>query len=171
MMRYEESGDFTTTLHRRLLYILNENLPGSTWYCIAMKMLQYYGDLDMISIEEMASLCAVSKSTISKFIRVLGYEDYRTFQKQAAINLNRKQRENYFVTDVTRYIDEHSTDAYVDAVLRDIRMTYELLDWEKWIGLQQKFTIMKRLQHLVVTFLKRLHWICRQSCAINANLS
>lgn len=30
MMRYEESGDFTTTLHRRLLYILNENLPGST---------------------------------------------------------------------------------------------------------------------------------------------
>ena len=67
MMRYEESGDFTTTLHRRLLYILNENLPGSTWYCIAMKMLQYYGDLDMISIEEMASLCAVSKSTISKF--------------------------------------------------------------------------------------------------------
>lgn len=131
MMRYEESGDFTTTLHRRLLYILNENLPGSTWYCIAMKMLQYYGDLDMISIEEMASLCAVSKSTISKFIRVLGYEDYRTFQKQAAINLNRKQRENYFVTDVMRYIDEHSTDAYVDAVLRDIRMTYELLDWEK----------------------------------------
>lgn len=96
-----------------------------------MKMLQYYGDLDMISIEEMASLCAVSKSTISKFIRVLGYEDYRTFQKQAAINLNRKQRENYFVTDVMRYIDEHSTDAYVDAVLRDIRMTYELLDWEK----------------------------------------
>ena len=131
MMRYEESGDFTTTLHRRLLYILNENLPGSTWYCIAMKMLQYYGDLDMISIEEMASLCAVSKSTISKFIRVLGYEDYRTFQNQAAINLNRKQRENYFVTDVMRYIDEHSTDAYVDAVLRDIRMTYELLDWEK----------------------------------------
>ena len=41
MMRYEESGDFATTLHRRLLYILNENLPGSTWYCIAMKMLQY----------------------------------------------------------------------------------------------------------------------------------
>ena len=70
MMRYEESGDFATTLHRRLLYILNENLPGSTWYCIAMKMLQYYGDLDMISIEEMASLCAVSKSTISKFIRI-----------------------------------------------------------------------------------------------------
>ena len=30
-----------------------------------------------------------------------------------------------------RYIEEHSTDAYVDAVLRDIRMTYELLDWEK----------------------------------------
>lgn len=30
-----------------------------------------------------------------------------------------------------RYVDEHSTDAYVDAVLRDIRMTYELLDWEK----------------------------------------
>ena len=90
MMRYEESCDFTTTLHRRLLYILNENLPGSTWYCIAMKMLQYYGDLDTISIEEMASLCTVSKSSISKFIRVLGYEDYRTFQKQAAINLNRK---------------------------------------------------------------------------------
>lgn len=27
MMRYEESCDFTTTLHRRLLYILNETFP------------------------------------------------------------------------------------------------------------------------------------------------
>lgn len=160
MMRYEESCDFTTTLHRRLLYILNENLPGSTWYCIAMKMLQYYGDLDTISIEEMASLCTVSKSSISKFIRVLGYEDYRTFQKQAAINLNRKQRGNYFATDVMRYIEEHSTDAYVDAVLRDIRMTYELLD---------SFTIMKRLQHLDGTFPKQLRWICRQNCVTIAN--
>ena len=118
MMRYEESCDSTTTLHRRLLYILNENLPDSTWYCIAMKMLQYYGNLDTISIEEMASLCVVSKSTISKFIRTLGYEDYRTFQKQAAVNLNRKQRENYFATDVMHYIEQNSMDTYIDAILR-----------------------------------------------------
>lgn len=85
--------------------------------------------------------------------------------------MNRKQRENYFVTDVMRYIDEHSTDAYVDAVLRDIRMTYELLDWEKLDRLAAEIYHYEKVAHLVVTFLKRLHWICRQSCATNANLS
>lgn len=130
MMRYDESTNLATTLHRRLLNIVNENPPGSTWYSLAMTMLQYDGDLDTISIEEMASLCTASKSTVSKFVRALGYEDYRTFQKQAAVDLSRKQRENYFPTDVMGYIEHNSMDAYLDAVLRDIRMTYELLDWK-----------------------------------------
>ena len=130
MIRYDESTNLAATLHRRLLNIVNENLPGSTWYNIAMKMLQYDGDLDTISIEEMASLCTASKSTISKFVRTLGYEDYRNFQKQASVNLSRKQRDNFFPTDVIGYIEQNSTDVYLDAVLRDIRMTYELLDWK-----------------------------------------
>lgn len=129
MMHYDEGCNFSATLHRRLLYVLNDNLPGSTWYSIAMTMLQYYGALDTVPIEEMASLCSVSKSTVSKFVRSLGYEDYRSFQKQAAINLNWSYRGNYFAANVMRYIEENSTDAYIDAVLRDIRMTYELLDW------------------------------------------
>lgn len=130
MIRYDESTNLAATLHRRLLNVVNENLPGSTWYNIAMKMLQYDGDLDTISIEEMASLCTASKSTISKFVRTLGYEDYRNFQKQASVNLSRKQRDNFFPTDVIGYIEQNSTDVYLDAVLRDIRMTYELLDWK-----------------------------------------
>ena len=60
-------------LYDRLLILLNESSSDSTFYHIALAMLQNMELLHSLAINEVADLCRVSKSTISKFIRALGY--------------------------------------------------------------------------------------------------
>lgn len=66
-------------LFHRLLILLNEEEADSTYYHIAVVMLQNFGVLQHYSISELAAACMVSKSTISKFIRYIGYDDFADF--------------------------------------------------------------------------------------------
>ena len=52
-------------LYNRLLITLNDSDPDSTDYHIALVMLQRMTSLSSLSIQELARLCNVSKSTIS----------------------------------------------------------------------------------------------------------
>lgn len=63
-------------LLNRLLIVLNEEPLDSTDFHIAMVMLENYEKLAMLTIEQLAFLCHVSKSKISKFTRRLGFSDY-----------------------------------------------------------------------------------------------
>ena len=58
-------------LYDRLLILLNESSSDSTFYHIALAMLQNMELLHSLAINEVADLCRVSKSTISKFIKNL----------------------------------------------------------------------------------------------------
>lgn len=60
----------------RLLITLNEEPLDLTDFHIAMIMLENYEILATITIEQLALLCHVSKSKISKFARYLGFLDY-----------------------------------------------------------------------------------------------
>lgn len=118
-------------LYNRLLTILNEQTLGSTYYCIALQMLKMYHELGAMSINQLADKCFVSKSTISKFIRKLGYEDFNEFQYVA-----RKLEDTYhykfsFNNNVMHYLDVNGYDSYVLAILNDIMSTYHTLDWDK----------------------------------------
>ena len=53
-------------LYDRLLILLNESSSDSTFYHIALAMLQNMELLHSLAINEVADLCRVSKSTISK---------------------------------------------------------------------------------------------------------
>ena len=55
-------------LYDRLLILLNESSSDSTFYHIALAMLQHMELLHSLAINEVADLCSVSKSTISKFM-------------------------------------------------------------------------------------------------------
>ena len=73
----------------RLLAMLNDNDLDSTNYHIAMTLLMNFYSLYKLSIGEVAKLCSVSKSTISKFIIVLNFEDYADFRASAYFKENR----------------------------------------------------------------------------------
>ena len=71
-------------LYNRLITALNEKKPDSTEFYIAKMMIWNLWELPRMSISDVAKMCAVSKSTISKFVRDIGFEDYLDFK--AAIN-------------------------------------------------------------------------------------
>lgn len=116
-------------LYNRLLIILNDSDLDSTDYHIALVMLQNMHRLADLSIQQLADLCSVSKSTISKFIRELGYEDFADF-RDAAVFQDNKYHNNYnFVEDVMGFLEHNSGDSYLLTVLRDMQESYASLDW------------------------------------------
>lgn len=118
-------------LYNRLLSILNEEPLDSTYYHIALLMLQNINDLPNMSINELASLCDVSKSTISKFIRNIGYDDYNEY-RYASIFLENKYHYNFnFDNNVMKFIQKNNYDSYILAIQNDILSTYHHLDWNK----------------------------------------
>lgn len=63
-------------LYYMLLGVLNKETSDSVDYIIALHILRYMSVLDGVSIQELADSCMVSKSTISRFCRKIGLEDY-----------------------------------------------------------------------------------------------
>ncbi len=116
-------------LYNRLLIILNEEHSDSTYYHIAITMLKHIEELSVLAINEIADLCAVSKSTISKFIRFLGYEDYWDFRYAATFRENKYSNTSNYITNVMGYMESHTMDEYVNTIKCDIEETYRNLDW------------------------------------------
>lgn len=117
-------------LYDRLLILLNESSSDSTFYHIALTMLQNMELLHSLAINEVADLCSVSKSTISKFIRALGYEDYAEFREAARLEENKYHVSYNFSVDVIGYLESHSVQEYTQEIAKDIRLTAQQLDWD-----------------------------------------
>ena len=73
------------TLYTRLSSITGEMSPESIEHHIARVMLEHIHQLNNISIGAMADLCSVSKSTISKFVKQLGFEDYKNLKQKHTV--------------------------------------------------------------------------------------
>ncbi|MGN0293211.1 MAG: MurR/RpiR family transcriptional regulator [Lachnospiraceae bacterium] len=116
-------------LYNRLLIILNEESQESTYYHIAVVMLEHIEELMEIPINKLAELCDVSKSTISKFIRFIGYDDYAEFRYSAMFEDNKYNYNFNYVNNVMKYIEDCSMDHFVDTIQNDIAATYRNLDW------------------------------------------
>ena len=78
-------------LLNRLLALINQKESFSTEYYIAYSFLQNLFKISSFSIDETAQLCNVSKSTISKFVREIGFDDYTDF-KLSDISKNSGQK-------------------------------------------------------------------------------
>ena len=117
-------------LYDRLLILLNESRSDSTFYHIALAMLQNMELLHSLAINEVADLCRVSKSTISKFIRALGYEDYAEFREAARLEENKYHVSYNFSVDVIGYLESHSVQEYTQEIAKDIQLTAQQLDWD-----------------------------------------
>lgn len=118
-------------LYNRLLIILNEEPQDSAYYHIALVMLFHCEELGEISINRLAELCSVSKSTISKFIRFIGYEDFADFRYAAVFTEDKYGYRISYVNNVMNYMEQHSLDSYILTIQQDIGTTYMNMDWEK----------------------------------------
>lgn len=132
-------------LYNRLLIILNEESPDSTYYHIALVMLKHIEELMKIPINKLAEICDVSKSTISKFIRFIGYEDYAEFRYAATFEDNKYNNNFNYVYNVMKYIENNSMDCFIDTIRKDIEATYRNLDWDSIDRLVKDLVQYKRV--------------------------
>lgn len=104
----------------RLLATLNAEKIDSTNYHIALILLTNYDLISNMSIGEIANLCSVSKSTISKFARSLGFDDYFDLKDSSHFVENRFNNDKNFNDNVLGFINTHGIEAYKYAIQNDI---------------------------------------------------
>lgn len=117
-------------LIHRLLTLLNTEDPNSTNYHIAMTLLQNYDSISTLSIGSIAELCSVSKSTISKFARSIGFDDYFALKDTAPFKENRFQFNLNYLTNILTPIEKEGTDPYFEAIIKDIHFYQKSIDLE-----------------------------------------
>lgn len=118
-------------LLNRLLIILNDSDLNSTDYHIAFTLLSNFYLINEMSIGAVADLCSVSKSTISKFIRKLHFEDYSEFRAAAPFVENRSGFNLNYNRNIAEYIEQNSMDSYIDCILDDVSACKKNIDMGK----------------------------------------
>jgi DNA-binding MurR/RpiR family transcriptional regulator len=117
-------------LVNRLLVLLNGADSGSTYYHIALTILKNLRRLADMNINEVADMCAVSKSTISKFVRELGYNDYSDFRYAIGFEEKAYRTQGNFLADVIGYLQDHSVREYADVLAEALKENARMLDME-----------------------------------------
>ncbi|EGT4598475.1 MurR/RpiR family transcriptional regulator [Clostridioides difficile] len=107
-------------LLNRLLNILNNGKTESTYYHIANILICNYDKIKNMTISEVAELCFVSKSTISKFTRYIGFEDFSDLKSAAGYKSNKNQNILNYNDNILGYLDCHSVEDYINAIMKDL---------------------------------------------------
>lgn len=114
-------------LYQRLITTINEDDVNSTEYHIARVMIENVNQLYKISIGEMAELCNVSKSTVSKFVRAIGFDDYTDFKLEA---VRQREKDVYMsgTINITDYIQKNGVEKYISVLEADINTLFKAAD-------------------------------------------
>jgi len=118
-------------LLNRLLIIIIEEDSHSTNYHIAMTLLKHFDKIINLSINEIGEICNVSKSTISKFIRHIGFDDYFEFKDAAPFSHKQHHSDYSYNLNVMGYIESHSFDDYLDTINQDVEELKRSIDTVK----------------------------------------
>ncbi|MGM9959778.1 MAG: MurR/RpiR family transcriptional regulator [Allobaculum sp.] len=112
----------------RLLLFLSEEPYGSANFAIAQRILDHIDEIEKRSIQDLADLCGVSKSMISKFVRNLGFEDYKDFRMASPFQDNKYGNEINYVHNVLGYLSNHSYQDYVNTINLDLMKAVMAID-------------------------------------------
>lgn len=115
-------------LMNRLLALLNDESPESTDYHIARSLIGHLEQVPKCSIVDMSSLCCVSKSKLSKFVRKLGFDDYKDFRLEA---VQEQKKDVYNIgsnISIANYMRRQGEKEYFNILKKDIDLLYDSLD-------------------------------------------
>ncbi len=106
----------------RLLNLLNDCEFGSTDAHIAKNLLDMIYEVEFMPIDQVAAKCHISKSTLSKFIKRLGFEDYKEFRDNVR---NEKKRSRYTGNEqklsMNEFIEAQGIERYLNILSGDIK--------------------------------------------------
>src|SRR5690625_4484748 len=106
----------------RLLTIINNEPQDSTLFHIAIVCLGNYYLIDKCSISEMAAVANVSKSSISKFARQIGFDDYYHLKDNAAFVKDRYNNHYNYLTKIVEELDNRNYLEYFSDIKNSITL-------------------------------------------------
>lgn len=113
----------------RLINLRNNSGRESTDSYIADVLLGNINEIDQMSIEKVAELCNISKSKLSKFVKKIGFGDYKEFRDLVK---NEKYRSGYYGYEdklpAGRYLAKESWDSYMQILHRDLDCFSDRID-------------------------------------------
>ena len=120
----------------QLLNIINRESPDSMNFIIAQYILENLERKKVVSTKELADECKVSKSSISRFCRKLGYEDflelqiaigsYNSFIEERFTDLKGENThaliQNYFldIKEIINHLDQSLEVEVLEELVKDI---------------------------------------------------
>lgn len=132
----------------RLLTLLNSSPPDSTFFHIAMVMITDYSAIKNLSIADMAARCNVSKSTLSKFTRELGFDDYHDLKDSAVPAEKRTVFQLSYVQNIMSVLEQNDYDSYFSAIIQDISMLQKIVDTKAIDRFAKALVQYKKSPHL-----------------------
>lgn len=114
----------------RLLNLVNAADSDSTYRHIASVLLEHYDEIGIRSIGEMSALCRVSKSTLSKFSKDIGFDNYIELKDSASFIENRFNFDQNYLSNIVTTMQTNGFDFYLNAVLKDVETFKDNLDME-----------------------------------------
>ena len=148
-------------LYNRLITALNEKKPDSTEFYIAKMMIWNLWELPRMSISDVAKMCAVSKSTISKFVRDIGFEDYLDFKLEAVRQGKKEIYNSNGKCNITDYIRGHGIWEYEKILSEDIRSVLFGIEEDQLKRLAVDLHEYKHLAAFGISYSESAAWIFR----------
>lgn len=112
----------------RLLSIINTANIDSLTYHIANALLENYDLIPEISIGEIAKKINVSKSSISKFARQIGFDDYSDLKDNAGFVENRYGNRLNYLTNINEKLEKNQFEEYFEAINQDVMSLKESIN-------------------------------------------
>ena len=115
----------------QLLSYVNYSDEKSVDRDIAKAILKNYNKIPSLTIYDLADVCFVSASSITRFIRTLGYQNYKEFKKEIQdtlkIDVDYSKSVHFATTEDLQPIFKR----YTDHVIENIQYTYNNIDYEQ----------------------------------------
>lgn len=112
----------------RLLTLLNTAGADSIDFHIAQLLLKHYSQINQLSIAEMANLINVSKSTMSKFAKKIGFDDYHDLKDNAIFVEDRYGNKLNYLTNIEKVLEKGDLNKYFNASIQDIKTLQHEID-------------------------------------------
>ena len=113
----------------RLINLRNNSRRDSTDSYIAETLLANINEIDKLPIDSVAELCNISKSKLSKFVKKIGFNDYKEFRDLVK---NEKYRSGYYGYEdklpMGRYIAKEGWEPYLKILHQDLDCFTEKTD-------------------------------------------
>ncbi|OOM82585.1 HTH-type transcriptional regulator RpiR [Clostridium puniceum] len=126
MNEYKAMGSVTL----RLIDYVNNATKKDINYEIAIIMLKKFNKIKKMNITEISELCYVSPATISRFCRLMGFDNFNEFKKISNVNFSLQNDYSNRLLNSAQKDIKLAFEEYTNSLMKNMSYTLENLEYE-----------------------------------------